>query len=250
MMKRLYTYPLLLLLLFCGMPATAQYLEQGIITYERKINVHRQIGEDDDNEWFERIKSQIPKFAVTNFDFYFTTQSSLYKPGISPEQSPLMKMMGGGPATENVVYTNYATNTVAANKQIFEQQFLVQDTVRRMRWKITDEIRTIANYKCRKAVGIMCDSVYVVAFYTEDILVSGGPEMFAGLPGMILEIAIPRLYTTWLATKVDVTPPKPTDIAAPEKGKKVTQQELEKTLQTSLKSWGKYAQKNIWWSML
>ena len=36
----------------------------------------------------------------------------------------------------------------------------------------------------------MCDTVYVVAFYTEDIPVSGGPEMFGGLPGMILELTV------------------------------------------------------------
>ncbi len=119
-----------------------------------------------------------------------------------------------------------------------------------MEWRITDEIRTIANYKCRKAVGKICDSVYVVAFYTEDIAVNGGPEMFSGLPGLILEIAIPRLYSTWTATKVDVTKPEEKNFIAPVKGKKATQQEMYTTLSAGLKDWGKYAARNIWWSML
>jgi GLPGLI family protein len=113
-----------------------------------------------------------------------------------------------------------------------------------------DEVRMIANYKCRKAVGKICDSVYVVAFYTEDIIASGGPEMFSGLPGMILELAIPRLYSTWIATKVEVGTPKKEDLTPPEKGKKVTQKEMYDTLMASISKWGNWAQRSIWWSML
>jgi GLPGLI family protein len=119
-----------------------------------------------------------------------------------------------------------------------------------MDWKEKSEIRTIANYKCHKAVGKICDSVYVVAFYTEDIPTSGGPEMFGGLPGMILELAIPRLHTTWTATKVELIPPKESDFTISEKGKKVNELQLYETLQSSLKDWGKWAAKNIWWTVL
>jgi GLPGLI family protein len=90
----------------------------------------------------------------------------------------------------------------------------------------------------------------VVAFYTEDIIVSGGPEMFGGLPGMIMELAIPRLHTTWVADKVELIAPKETDFTIPEKGKKVTEQELYETVKTSLKDWGKMATRNIWWIVL
>jgi GLPGLI family protein len=148
------------------------------------------------------------------------------------------------------VLTDFKTERVKANKQVFEQKFLVEDSMRQIEWKISDEIRTIANYKCRKAVGKILDSVYVVAFYTEDIMVSGGPEMFSGLPGMILQIAIPRLNTTWIATKIDVVAPKESDFTISDKGKKVNQKELYDNLRESLKDWKKYADKNIWWSML
>jgi GLPGLI family protein len=71
--------------------------------------------------------------------------------------------------------------------------------------------------------------------------------MFAGLPGMILEIAVPRLYTTWVATKVQLTTPKETDFGKPQKGKKVSPQELEKTIFSSMKDWGNFASRNVWW---
>ncbi len=122
--------------------------------------------------------------------------------------------------------------------------------MRKLLWKERGEIRTIANYKCHKAVAIICDSVYVVAFYAEDIPASGGPEMFGGLPGMILELAIPRLHTTWTATKVEVTTPTEADFAISEKGKKVDQKGLFDAIQAGIADWGKWGTKNIWWTVL
>ncbi len=57
----------------------------------------------------------------------------------------------------------------------------MQDSTRKITWKITDEMREIAGFSCRRANAIMLDSIYVVAFYTDQIPVSGGPESFSGL---------------------------------------------------------------------
>jgi GLPGLI family protein len=240
----------LAIILFAAHLARAQYTISGKIEYERKINVYAQMGEMEENEWFEKIKSQIPKFSSTYFDLIFDTARSIYKPGKEVEGNPMLKMFGGGPATANVVFTDFAANKITATKTVYEQKFLVQDSMRKIDWKVKDELRTIANFKCRKAVGIICDSVYVVAFYTEDIAVSGGPEMFGGLPGMIMELGIPRLHTTWVADKVELMAPASTDFTVPEKGKKVTEKELYETVKASFKDWGKMAPRNIWWTVL
>lgn len=238
------------LLLSCNI-SHAQYTMTGKIEFERKVNVYAQIEEMEDHSWYDRIKSQIPKFSITYFDMIFDTAKSLYKPGREPEtKNPMAQMMGGGPGMDNIVYTDLLAQKVTANKQVYEQKFLVQDSMRKIDWKEKDELRTIGNYKCRKAVGRICDSVYVVAFYAEDIPVASGPEMFGGLPGMILELAIPRLHTTWVATKVDVEIPKATDFVIPEKGKKVNEKGLYEAVQPSFKSWGNMAARNIWWTVL
>lgn len=229
--------------------AQAQFTSMGKIEYERKVNVYAQMEEMDNNEWFERIKAQVPKFSSTYFDLIFDSARSIYKPGKEVEGG-VFKMFGGGPATENIVYTDFHANKVTASKKVYEQKFLVQDSVRKIEWTVKDDIRTIANFKCRKAVGRICDSVYVVAFYAEDILLSGGPEMFGGLPGMILELAIPRLHTTWVADKVEIIAPKETDFTIPDKGKKVNENELYESVRASFKDWGKMAPRNIWWTVL
>lgn len=229
--------------------AEAQYITKGKIEFEKKSNNHRQFQDEsgEENEWFEKIKSQVPKFSTSYFDMAFDGNKVIYKPG---REGVVFKMWGDAPASKNVVLTDLKNNKVNSLKQVFEQKFNVEDTLRVLKWVIKDEIRTIANFKCRKAVSKICDSVYVVAFYTDEIAVSGGPEMFSGLPGMILELAIPRLYTTWVATKVETVAPAEADFAFEPKGKKVTEQEMVTTLASSFKSWGKYAAKSIWWCVL
>lgn len=229
----------------------AQYTRQGKIEFEKKTNQHRTMDDmdEDDKEWLEKFRSQVPKFSTTYYDLYFTPAASLYKPGRESESAPKM-WFSRSPASDNVVYTDFKTRKVTAAKEVYEQKFLVQDTMQKIDWKIMDEIRTIADYKCRKAVGKICDSVYVVAFYTDDIIADGGPEMFSGLPGMILEIAIPRLYTTWVATKVEVDPPSPDDMKVPTKGKKTTQAGVYNSVKDTFTRWGNFAQRNIWWTLL
>jgi GLPGLI family protein len=241
---------IVLAILLASFGANAQYTMTGKIGYERKVNVHAQLAEMEGMEWLDKLKAQMPKFNSTYFDLIFDTARSIYKPGREPETPNPFKMFGGGPATENTVYTDFNAKKVKANKAVFEQKFFVQDSIRVMEWKIKDEIRTIAGYKCNKAVGIMCDSVYVVAFYTEDIPVNGGPEMFGGLPGMILELAIPRLHTTWTANKLDIVASKDADFVMQEKGKKVNEKELYESVRESFKSFEKLAPRNTWWTVL
>lgn len=231
--------------------ARAQYVLSGRIEYEKKTNVHAQMKDlngDDNNSWYSKMKSQVPKFNIAYFDLTFNRVRSIYKPG--RESTVVSKTWGSDPASDNIVLTDFGAERVTAFKQIFEQKYLVQDSMRKMDWRLKDEIRTIAGYKCRKAVGVICDSVYVVAFYADDIPTPGGPELFGSLPGMILEIAIPRLHTTWVATKVELTPVKNEDFAMKTKGKKVTTKEMYDEVISGLKDWGKWGKKYIWLSVL
>ena len=249
-MKR-YILILQVILLSAG-NAQAQYTLSGKIEYEKKTNVHAVLKDNSDGDndtWYQEVLAKAPKFKSTFFNLLFDTARSIYKPGREVEIA-YKGYMGDGPASDNTVVTDFTGKKVKAIKHVYEQKFLVQDSIRNMDWIEKGEIRTIANYKCHKAVGRICDSVYVVAFYTEDIVTPAGPEMFGGLPGMILELAIPRLHTTWVATKIEVYAPKDEDFVIPEKGKKVNEKQLYETLQESLKDWGKWAKRNIWWAVL
>jgi GLPGLI family protein len=45
---------------------------------------------------------------------------------------------------------------------IVGEKIIVQDSMKRIKWKITDEYREIAGYNCRRANGITPDSIYVI----------------------------------------------------------------------------------------
>jgi GLPGLI family protein len=243
---------LLLLTLVLATAAYAnaqQFITRGKIEFERKINVHKQF--EGDGEWIQEIKKSIPQYDVTYFDFYFDGNKSVYKPGReNPDARGSNMGWNQGPARENVIHTNYETQSFIGQKQVFETTYLIQDSLRKIEWKYTTDTRKIAGFNCRKATGIIMDSVYIFAFFTDEIMVTGGPEGFNGLPGMILGIAIPRIHTTWFATKLQLVDVTAKDLAAPTKGKKTTIPDLEKSLQSSLKDWGKWANRNIWNIML
>jgi GLPGLI family protein len=239
---------------FCFWAAAAfsqqLFLKEGKIEFERKTNTHRLYFTGETDSWAEEFKKLIPQFKVDYFDLYFTENKSLYRPGKEGE-----KQQTGffeSPAAENVVYKDLKQQTVVSQKQIFETQFLLSDSIRTLQWKILPETRTIAGFECHKAVGRIHDSVVVVAFYTDEIIPSSGPESFAGLPGMILEIAIPRLYTTWVATKVEqLTPADEKKMISPAKGKKTNEKDMLEKIKDGIKDWGdKYYHRAVWFATL
>src|SRR5580692_4687747 len=235
-----------LLLALAARPLRAQnniFLSTGKIEYERRINQFAQREEmrdpGDDDSWAEFEKKVMGnKFKTDYFDLLFTRTKTLYKPGRESPDKP-NPFFSDPPAHENVVFDDLDQGKTVGQKIVFEQTFLVQDTLRHIKWKITDETRVIAGFNCRRANAIIMDSIYVVAFYTDEILTSGGPESFTGLPGMILGVALPHDHITWFATKVEAVPVTGTTVVAPAKGKKVNSSGLKDDLQKAIKDWGK-----------
>jgi GLPGLI family protein len=241
----------LLLLSYCIVAESQQvFLKEGKIEYERKTNTHRLFFTGEEGSWVEMFKKQVPVFKISYFDLLFTENKSLYKPGKEGEDQK--SGFFESPAAENVVYKDLKQQTTVSQKQVFESQFLIIDSIRSLEWKILPETRNVAGFDCHKAVSKICDSVVVVAFYTDEIIPSTGPESFSGLPGTILELAIPRLYTTWTATKVEnMASTDEKTLAPPSKGKKANEKELAQQIKDGIKNWGdKYYHRAMWFATL
>ncbi len=220
------------------------FLSQGKIEFERRINQFAQREEmrepGDDDSWSDFEKKVMgSKFKTDYFDLLFTRNKTLYKPGRESTDKP-SPFFNDPPAHENVIFDDLDRGRMVGQKAIFEQTFLVQDTLRTIKWKITDETRVIAGFNCRRANGLMMDSIYIVAFYTDEILTTGGPESFSGLPGMILGVALPHEHITWFATKVEAVPVSEAALIPPAKGKKVTNAALFETINSRMKDWGNW----------
>ncbi|HCP94120.1 MAG TPA: GLPGLI family protein [Bacteroidetes bacterium] len=242
---------MLFLLLFVPLSSMAQQLIlQGSILYERKENMHKMFDEDDDNSWAEAMKKTLPKYRVDLFALTFNSQQSVYK--MYQEHEGMGATNFWRVAYRNTVQVDFSKHSIIDEKNVYERDYLVVDSLPQLKWKLTGEYREIAGYNCRKASTIIMDSVYVIAFYTDAIPVSGGPELFNGLPGMAMGIVIPRMNLTFFATKVETQLPDPKVFTVkPTKGSKtVTFKQYQEELLKDIKNWGKDNMKIFWKAML
>jgi len=93
-----------------------------------------------------------------------------------------------------------------------DEKYILSDSLSQMTWRFTDEYRNIAGFECRRVNGATKDSLYLIAYYTDQIPVSAGPALSRGLPGMILGLVIPEMHIQYWATEVAYTnDPVPND---------------------------------------
>lgn len=249
-MKKALLYIFCLLLLSSKSFAQhAHFTTSGTIDFERKTNMYAIIPKmfNKDNEaWFtplfDAYKKAQPQFKVSKSKLSFANNKTLFTPEEEEPAEGASYFTNSPFATQNnTIYTDIETKTGIFQKKVFDELFLVKDSTRKIKWKITDETREISGYNCRRANAIMLDSIYVVAFYTTDIPVSGGPESFNGLPGMILGVALPHENITWFATKVTDMTLAPNAVVPPKKGKPLDGKGFKAKVEGAFKDWGSEA---------
>lgn len=236
----------ILLIFVCNSLAAQNFtfLDNGKIEFEKTVNIfgviRQQIGKNPNEimiKAVEEYKKTHPQFRKLKSNLIFNGGKSLYTPVSNDIDEKIIDLDNPIASQMNIVYNNLNTNETVMEKTIFGETYLIKDSLRKIKWKITDETREIAGYNCRRANGIMLDSIYVVAFYTNEIPLSIGPESFTGLPGMILGVAIPYENLTWFATKISGINANQSIITPPQKGKTFTfgqiKSVIEKTIENS-----------------
>ena len=216
------------------------FIDKGMIEYEVKVNNHKALGE---GTWAEMFRDKIPKLSTSYYQLTFNVDKSIYLFNRKDEKT---KSPWGNEGEDNIWYNDYANEKFVQQKSVFGDTYVLTDSLIKIDWKVTNETREIAGFNCRKAVGKLFDSVYVFAFYTDEITLSGGPMGLHGLPGMILGITIPRMFSSWVATKLEINGVNYSNINAPSKGKKKKAKELQETAVKVTKEWGSWGQQAVW----
>jgi GLPGLI family protein len=244
----LITATCLLLLISSAFAQHARFPTSGTIEFEKRSNMFVMVQQFYGNrmegltqQLFDQYKKTQPQFKVAKSTLKFGDNKTLFTP--APVTDPPNNYFMIPPMSEqnNIVYSDLGTNISTSQKKLMGEVFLVTDTIRKIKWKITDETREIAGYTCRRANAVVMDSIYVVAFYTDKIPVSGGPESFTGLPGMILSLVLPNEHVRWDATKITDMAVPATEIVPQKKGKAVNNKSLQTTLEPAIKSAGPFA---------
>jgi GLPGLI family protein len=221
---------ILLFPLLYGIAAAAQtpaLPREGTVTYERKENLaflrKTQVINGAGNENVD--------FRSLFFELRFNPDKSIYSPIDSNAQQ---KQLLGLPGADNIVFLDMKTRTTLSSKNVFGNLFLLEKPFTPIKWKLTGETKTIAGFECKRANAIIMDSIYVVAFYTDNIVSGAGPESFSGLPGMILGVVLPHQHISWFATAVNLKNIPAAGITPPTRGSKVTLRELQTILETKV----------------
>ena len=205
--------------------ASAQ-VNEGKIVFEEKIDMHRRIPKEN-----EQMKAMVTPFRTTTFELTFGDNKSLYKaaeeePDLSDQQGGGIVMRFGG--NDNIFYKDFTTQTSIEKRNLLEKEFIVEDSIRNISWKLVDgETKTIVGHTCKKATGKSPLGSDIIAWYAEDISLSSGPAQFGGLPGLILGMDVNNSEFVYTATTINKEVKKG-ELKAPTKGKKVTPAEFAK----------------------
>ncbi|TXD85465.1 GLPGLI family protein [Subsaximicrobium wynnwilliamsii] len=217
----------------------------GEATYKthRKVNIKidsskSKISTDQQKQFNEQLKKQFQK----TFMLSFSKEESLYK-----QEEALAKPNPMGNAAQivfssntDVLYKNIKTQTYVEQTDILSKSFLIKDSIKDIAWQLENETKNIGNYTCFKATytyqhpirdfendkdSLRFEARKITAWYTPQIPVSNGPELYQGLPGLILEINDGQ--QTIICSKIQINPKKTNKIEAPDTGKEVTQTEFD-----------------------
>ncbi len=233
--------------IFFANPLHAQnalFYKTGVIEFEKTINmfavIKRSITKDNEflfQEAFDKYKQNNKQFKILKSTLVFSDGKTLFTPYEAAPESGYFSDLPMA-LQNNTVFTDFKSALQVSKKKVFNETYLLSDSTKKIRWKITDETKVIGGYNCRRANAIVNDSVYVVAFYSNEILVSGGPESFSGLPGMILQVTLPHENITWVAAKIQLMDVSGNTIQPPAGGKIVTRSQLRSNLEFASKNWG------------
>ena len=225
-------------LIFTITSKAQQFVDKAVIEYEVNTNLKKTMSNDS---WDEMMKENLSDLKISYFTFTFADNKSIYKFNRWSPKTRIPKHHKEADE-ENIWYHDFVSGKMNMQKQIVGTNFIITDSIQKIEWQITNEHREIAGYNCRKAIGKRTDGVYVFAFYTDDITISGGPCSINGLPGMILGLTIPRLYTSFMAVKIDLEISNGFDIKPTPAKKTYDLVELKSLLEEKTKDWFSYGE--------
>jgi GLPGLI family protein len=226
----------------------------GVITYEVKMNMHRNIPAER-----EGMKAMIPEFRTTKQQLFFNDTESIYKPVIEDEEEQFSTAGSGGmrmtfrmPNTE--IYMDQNTGKIISKQDFMGKNYLIEDSISMSPWKFGTETKMIGDYLCNMAYYSKTDTIRIsrgtepaepiirtseiTAWYTSKIRPFLGPDRYNTLPGAVLAVDINNGERVLLAKTIELRELKKNELKVPSSGTKITQPEFRKMMEEQMKQMG------------
>lgn len=138
------------------------------------------------------LESEFPNDMI-NLEYVLKTDND------SSEYSIIQKIdnnQGGGINISNIIrsnkmniYKDFLKNIVVENFNLFNNKYIVKDSIEKDQWFITDETISYKNNLLNKAIKNTKDQK-IEAYFLSELKSNDGPNIYCGLPGLIFMIKI------------------------------------------------------------
>jgi GLPGLI family protein len=209
--------------------------ETGVITYEVKMNLHRNIPKER-----EGMKAMVPEFRTSKQQLFFNANESLYKPLIEDEEEDINASHGGGQVVmrfqqpNEEIYFNQSESKAISSREFMGKQYLITDSLKVSPWKFGTETKTIQGYECKMAYftdeSRPDQKREITAWFTDKLRPFLAPERFHSLPGSVLAVDINNGERTIVAKTIEFRALKKSELKVPTKGQAITQSEFRKMM--------------------
>lgn len=193
-----------------------------IATYTETRKIERKLPDNPDPKIQELIKNA----GIQNKELLCVAGTSLYREKqVEMEDGPDHQVVIRiGDDDRGSVYKDLKKNQLLRQNEFFGRFFLIRTALNPITWEPQSEEKSIGSYKCMKATATI-DTMKITAWYCPDIPINDGPDIFWGLPGLILEVDIDNGKKVITLNSVKITA-EPLAFDIPDKGKEVTQPEF------------------------
>jgi GLPGLI family protein len=217
--------------LFTALLAAHAQVKEGRVVYERKINMHRRLEDPS-------MKSMVPEFNISKVELLFSSDESLLR-NIKEEEDirdqagqdnngPVIRMRFGG--GDDQTYKNYSEEKMIQQREMGPKKYIIEDSFPRQSWKLEADTQTIKGHLCKKAACKGQQGNAIIAWYAEDIQSPSGPEVYGGLPGLILRLDSNDGEMVYTAVEISGAFDRKL-VQAPTDGKKITRAAFKKMME-------------------
>lgn len=204
---------ILFILVFSMNLGAQTFMNNGRIVFERRTNLEKQFEGMEGNNWMRNVDLSKPQ--IDRFELIFNDSTSVFRPIVEGESMGMSEWL----TMKNTTYQNLNEAQRKQEFSFFGTTVLLEDSLKKRTWRMTESKRDIAGYKCRQAMWEADDSTRIYAWYAEELIPPLGPETFNGLPGVILGLALEDGGVVYFAKTVEIKKDQDIEEMAP-KGRK------------------------------
>jgi len=219
-------------------------IKAGIVKYEAFDKFDLSYFKNADSKVKEWLAG-MSKGAKSSKVLYFNNRYSLFEEDYSAqataEDKKVLVMRGKMPyitaprAELKKVYIDRKNGEMTQQMELMTRFFIIDKDILEWEWKPAPEQTKILGYLCMSAKSTTGDKT-ITAWFSPQINTIAGPDLYSGLPGLILAVDI-NGENVLLATEVDINQPGDEVFKKPSEGRKMKREAFQKLVDEKIEQY-------------